>query len=150
MTQTNKLNVGDTVRCADASGLPITYGKDYLVQGFTKDVLGEWVRIQNDDGISGSYRAGRFVIKTKAEDNSNKQGDNVNKFVETQTIKTIKTVIDGTFTNYARISVKPHNSRSIKLVIGAEFENRIASTFDKKSLLELAKTLTELAEALED
>lgn len=149
MTQTTEFKVGDIVTCVRPNVRSLTLGKDYVVKDVEFDLGDQWVTVEvNDNGFSGDYFARRFELKTKAEDTQTKQDKTMNQFIETKTV--IKTVIDGSLPNCARISVKPTTDGWIELVIGADFEDRRASLFSKKSLLDLAKTLTEIAEALED
>jgi len=74
----------------------------------------------------------------------------LNPFVTTETkeVKTINYVKDGYLSNSAKISVVASGKEQVALVIGASFEHRSACYFGKESLLELAETLKEIAEAL--
>lgn len=73
-----------------------------------------------------------------------------NPFVKTETkeVKTINYVKDGDFSNGARISVVASVEGRVAIVIGASYEDKSACCFGKGSLLELAETLKEIAEAL--
>ena len=56
--QVNEFKVGDTVRCINDEGYPITQGAVYIVEG----VAGEFLRVI-DDGVSiGGYRCTRFEL----------------------------------------------------------------------------------------
>lgn len=74
----------------------------------------------------------------------------LNPFVTTETkeVKTINYVKDGYFSNHAKISVVASGKDQVAIVIGASYEDKSACYFGKRSLLELAETLKEIAEAL--
>jgi len=73
-----------------------------------------------------------------------------NPFVTTE-IKTVKTINwkkDGKLSNYADFTILPGGGNSVEVVVGAKYEDAVCNSFGKKSLLELAQILKEIAEAL--
>lgn len=50
---------GATVRCVDATGMPLTVGREYTVERLD---AGGWPCVTDDDGIRVSYRPTRFVL----------------------------------------------------------------------------------------
>lgn len=73
-----------------------------------------------------------------------------NKFVTTEikTIKKINCYKDAKLPNYADFSVVPLEHGSVEVVVGAKYKDAVCKAFSKKSLLELAQILKEIAEAL--
>lgn len=53
-----KFKVGDTVRCINDGGYPITVGKLYTI----KVIAGEFLRVTDDLGAVGGYRYARFEL----------------------------------------------------------------------------------------
>lgn len=69
------------------------------------------------------------------------------KFVETK--KIVNSVINGNGPGCAYMSVVP-NGASIDLVIGANYNNKCASAFNRATLGELINTLKEIHEVMLD
>ena len=73
----------------------------------------------------------------------------MSKFVKTVTNKEVKTVYDGDGPDLSYISVVPkREGRAIDLVIGAMWEDRCASSFNKESLSRLIDILAEIRDAM--
>ncbi len=79
------------------------------------------------------------------------------KFVTTEivTTRTINTVIDGRGPRFSYMSVVPWGTllsryKSIRLVIGAMYENASSCSFSKEGLGELIEILKEIHTAMED
>ena len=73
-----------------------------------------------------------------------------NPFVTTE-IKTIKNINwekDAKLSNYADFTILPGGGNSVEVVVGAKHKDAVCNSFGKKSLLELAQILKEIAEAL--
>lgn len=75
-----------------------------------------------------------------------------NRFVTTETkiTKKVNWHKDAKLPNYADFTILPCGHGSVEVVVGAKYEDAVCNTFGKKSLLELAQILKEIAEALPD
>lgn len=68
--------------------------------------------------------------------------------IETKITKKVNWKQDGKLSNYADFTILPCGHGSVEVVVGAKYEKACCNTFSKKSLLELAQILKEIAEAL--
>lgn len=91
----------------------------------------------------------RSRIYSQNEIEPYKETKQMTEFVTTETItkKTINTVIDGGTPNFAYMSVVPDGD-TLYLVIGANYEDRVACHFSKKSLADLINVLQDIHEAM--
>lgn len=134
---TTELDVkkGDVLECVESWSRFFTLGKQYTSEGdgYINDNVGRC-----------SATKSTFKVISRA---AKKEEPKMSNFIETTTVKTIKTVIDGKTSNYADISVKP-SGKYINLVIGAKYDNNFCCEFSKTGLKDLISDLQEIHDVM--
>lgn len=130
---------GDTVKCVDSNYHGYEINKTYTIWQLGSE-------LKTNQGFNGHSGSWELVTDNKEKENG--------MFIETKTVKTIKEIIDGGFTNSAYVSLVPKvNSegkvRTVNLVIGSSYEHRCASLFNKKALKALVDSLQEVVDTME-
>jgi len=136
---------GDVVKCINQRWDFYTVGKEYVLSGHHAYPASLCV-----NGKYSGYCGEWELVKSAKEDKQMSKWTSTKTEVVTKEVKTINKVVDGSLSNQAYVSIVPDWSGLVNIVVGAEYEDRLACSFSKKSLKELINVLTEVHDAMED